>query len=249
MERLNKEKHTKKVNKKILRKENLLKIFLVMILIVIICITAKYIKKLNTENIENHNFYQYIAGRKIEYEGALKISAKGEITELNCTNMNIQLDSTPLYYNDQENKAMFPENMEIVIPNENGQVYKINRFSNIYMIDNVAFLEYRKKIKEMPDSFIYDGSNLYFFMDEATLKVEGKTYKISPLSYVVANNKNSIEIYNKREDKYKMIQTEEQGIVTTKDYTINVSLDTIKYGDKEQLLLKKIDELQAINMD
>lgn len=242
----------KKANSKRLKKskkENVFKLLLVLILLVVVCCIGMYILRLNTDYIENYNFYQYIAGRKIEYEGALKITNRGEITELTCTNMNIQLDSTPLYYKDRDNRALFPENMELVIPNQNGQVYKINRFSDVYVDNDVAYLEYRNKIKELPDSFIYDGSNLYFFLSEATLTVDDQDYTISPLSYVVANNKISIEIYNKVEDEYQMIQTENQGIVELNGCTINVSLDTFKYGDREQLLLKKIDELQVFSVD
>ena len=172
-----------------------------------------------------------------------------ELLGLSCSNLNIQLDSTPIYYSDIENKAIFPENMEVVIPNENGQCYKINRFSNIYLKDNVIFLEYHNRIKELSDSFIFDGSNLYFFITEAKLEIDDVIYEITPLSYVIANNKNSVEIYNKKEDKYTMIETANQAIVTTQNYSINVSLDTIKYGEKEQLLLHKFDDLKTIDMD
>lgn len=230
-------------------KEHFFKILLVIILIIAIYCISMYITRLNTDYVENHSFYQYISGRKIEYEGALTITNKGEITELTCININIQLDSTPLYYQDLENRCLFPEDMEIVIPSQNGQVYKINRFSDIYIDGDIPYLEYRNQITGLPDSFLYDGSNLYFFISEATLTVDGIDYSISPLSYVVAISKASIEIYNKQEDTYTLIETESNGIVTTSDYTINVSLDTLKVGDREQILLKKFDELQTFSMD
>lgn len=230
-------------------KENLFKIILVLILLIAICCVGIYIARLNTDYIENYNFYQYISGRKIEYQGALKITSRGEITELTCIDVNIQLDSTPLYYADIENRVLFPEDMELIIPSQNGQTYKINRFSEIYMNNDIVYLEYRDDIKELPDCFLYDGSNLYFFIDEATLTVDDETYTISPLSYIVAISKASIEIYNKQEDEYQLIETQSNGIVQINDYTINVSLDTLTIGDREQLLLKKFDELQTYSMD
>ena len=239
----------KKKEKRAIKKETVFRLILILILLVAIVGIGMYITRLNTDFIENYNFYQYIGGRKISYEGALKITSKGEITELTTTNMNIQLDSTPLYYVDVNNKALFPSNMELVIPSTNGQVYKINRFSSVYTESGVAYLEYRDKTKELPESFIFDGSNLYLFLDNATLEVDDKEYELTPLSYVVAYNKSSIEIYNKSKDKYEIIKTDGYGIVKTDDYTINVSLDTIKYGDREQLLLKKFDDLQIFNFD
>ena len=232
-----------------MKKETIFKIFIFLALVLIIVITSIYILNLNTEYIENYNFYQYFAGRKVEYEGALKMTNKDGVTELTCNNINIQLDSTPIYYKDVENRVIFPEDMIIVIPNENGQVYKINRFSNIYLNGDVPYIEFHEKIKELPNSFIYDGGDLYFFTSSATLEVDDEIYEITPLSYVFAYNKNRVEIYNKQTDKYEIIETENQAIVTTDDYTIDVSLDTIKYGEKEQLLLKKFEELQSIDLD
>lgn len=245
---MKKENKNQKKQKKEIKKESIFGLFLILILLVAIICIWKYISKLNTEEIENHKFYQYIAGRKISYEGALKITSKGEISELTCTDKNIQLDSTPLYYEDTDNKVLFPENMELVIPTLNGQVYKINRFSNIYMNQEVIYLEYRDKIKELPESFVFDGANLYFFLDNAILTIDNKEYEITPLSYIVAYSQ-SIEIYNKEKDKYQIIETDSYGIVETDDYSINVSLDTIKYGEKEQLLLKRFEDLQVYSLD
>lgn len=230
------------------KKDTIIKLIMVLLLVAIICGIMIYIFRLNTDYIENHSFYQYFAGRKIEYQGTMKMTTKEGITDLVCNNINIQLDSTPIYYSDVENKAIFPVNMELVIPNENGQVLKVNRFSNIYLKDSVAYLEYRKKLKELPEAFLYDGANLYFFIKEATLEVDGKSYEITPLSYVIANNKSSVEIYNKQEDKYTIIETEKQATVSTEKYTINISLDSIKYGEKEQLLLRKFDDLKTFEM-
>ena len=232
-----------------IKRDTIIKILMILFLLAIIGGIIIYILNLNTETFENYNFYQYFAGRKIEYEGTLMMTSKDGITSLTCKNYSIQLDSTPIYYRDVENKAIFPENMEIVIPSENGQVYKINRFSNIFIQDGVVYLEYREKMKELSNSFIYDGSDLYFFTTNATLEVDDTSYEISPLSYIIAINKNSIELYNKAKDEYTTIQTANQAIVKTEDYSINVSLDTIKYGEKEQLLLRKFDDLVTINMD
>ena len=233
------------------KRETVFRLILTLILLVAIVCIGIYISKLNTDDfVENYNFYQYIGGRKISYQGAMKITSRGEITELTCTDKNIQLDSTPLYYTDTVNKVLFPANMELVVPTANGQIYKINRFSDVYMDENNnVYLEYRENKKELPEAFIYDGSNLYFFLSDATITVEGKEYELSPLSYVVAYNKSSVEIYNKEKDEYKTIETDGFGIVETKDYKINVSLDTMKYGDTEQLLLKKFDELQTFKFD
>lgn len=230
-----------------MKKDNIFKIIMVLVLIAIIAVVCVYIMKLNTDDIENYHFYQYFGGRKIEYQGALQITKKNDITELKLNDANIQLDSTPIYYKDIENKAIFPENMALVMPNANGQMYKINRFTNIYLKDNSIYAEYRNNTKELADAFIYDGADLYFFIENATLTIDEQTYEITPLSYVISTYQDSVEIYHKQTDTYEIIPTTSTNVtVSTNDYTVNLSLDTIKFGDKEQLLLKKIDELKHI---
>ena len=231
-----------------MKKENLFKILMVLALITLIVLVSVYIVRLDTDEIENHNFYQYFGGRKVEYQGALRITQKNDITELQLQNANIQLDSTPIYYQDIENQTLFPEDMALVIPNQNGQMYKINRFTNIYQKDNIIYTEYRNTQNELANSFIYDGGDLYFFIENTTLTIDGTNYEITPLSYVITTYQNAVEIYNQQQDTYQIIPTTSTNVTaSTEEYTINLSLDSIKYGDKEQLLLKRVETLKSIN--
>ena len=231
-----------------MKKENIFKILMVLVLIALIVVVSVYIIKLDTEEIENHSFYQYFGGRKIEYEGALNITQKEGITQLQLQNANIQLDSTPVYYEDIENQVLFPEDMALVIPNQNGQMYKINRFTNVYQKDDIIYAEYRDDQNELTNSFIYDGNDLYFFIQSTVLTVDGTNYEIPPLSYVIVSYQNSVEIYNKQQDTYEIIPSTSTNVTASTDqYSINLSLDSMKYGEKEQLLLKRVDTLKSIN--
>ena len=231
-----------------IKKESLFKILMVLGLIALIAVVSVYVIKLDTDEIENYNFYQYYGGRKVEYEGALQITKKDGITELKLNDANIMLDSTPIYYKDLENRVFFPEDMAQVLPNDNCKMYKINRFTNIYKKDDVIYADYRDWQTELSNSFIYDGQDLYFFIQNTTLTVDGVDYEITPLSYVISSYQNSVEIYNKQDDTYLVIPTSSQNVTAkTEGYSINLSLDTIKYGEKEQLLLRNISELKSIN--
>ena len=50
------------------------------------------------------------------------------------------------------------------------------------------------------DLFLFDGGDLYFFLDEVTLKIGDSEIKLSPMSYVVAKYNNSISYYDKKND-------------------------------------------------
>ena len=91
---------------------------------------------------------------------------------------------------------------------------------------------------------MYDGADMYFFISNATLEIDGTTYEIAPLSYVQAYNKKSVEIYNKKKDEYQTIETTNQAIVTIDNCTINVSTDTMMYNESEQILLHNMNGIE-----
>lgn len=227
-----------------MKKGLIIKIIMFVILIVIVCVTGIYIFNLNEVTVESNNFYQYYAGRKLEYQANIEKTNKDGITKLSAVDMDIQFDTTPLYYKDIQDRVIFPESMEIIEVSENGQTYKINKFSEVYMNQDVAYIEYKDEVKELPNSFMYDGADMYFFISNATLEIDGTTYEIAPLSYVQAYNKNSVEIYNKQKDEYQTIETTNQAIVTIDNCTINVSTDTMMYNEKEQILLHNMNGIE-----
>ena len=231
----------KKNAKKI--KDSAIAIMLVIVLIVIIFLVVMYLGKLNTEKVVDVDFYQYFSGKKVEYTGSQQISKKGEITLISTKDSNIQLDSTPIYYKNEENKVLFPEAMLEITPLDNGKTTKINKFTNIIKEDESIYLEGKDEKKQVSNGFIYDGEDLYFFIEKTKIVIGDEEYEISPLSYVITTYKNGVEIYNYEKDEYKVIETEEDVVAQTDSYIINTSIDILKANGKEQLLLKNVDAL------
>ena len=231
----------KKNAKKI--KDSAIAIMLVIVLIVIIFLVVMYLGKLNTEKVVDVDFYQYFGGKKVEYTGSQQISKKGEITLISTKDSNIQLDSTPIYYKNEENKVLFPEAMLEITPLDNGKTTKINKFTNIIKEDESIYLEGKDEKKQVSNRFIYDGEDLYFFIEKTKIVIGDEEYEISPLSYVITTYKNGVEIYNYEKDEYKVIETEEDVVAQTDSYIINTSIDILKANGKEQLLLKNVDAL------
>lgn len=227
-------------------KENKVKLILILVLIIVIIAVVFYILMLNTNVIEQHTFYQYFGGKKVEYNGKLKITSKKDITELIFDDIQIQLDSTPIYYKDLENRVLLPQNMAIVYPSQNGKMSKINRFSNIEKSQESVYILSGKNKFLVGNAFLFDGNDMYFFLRDTKIIIGDNEIQVSPLSYVIVTYNSPVEIYNKQEDKYSIIESNNNVLAKTEDYTINLSVDTIKYGSKEQILLKRINSLELI---
>ncbi len=239
-------KNKKKKNKKNENwfKDNVLKIVIFLTLLIILVIVALFIINLNTENIEEKDFYQWIGQGKVEYTGAMKILYNGEVSELQTENENIELDFTPVYYKD-EPKMLFSNDMALVQPLNNGSMNKLPRFSVLEEKEDGIYLDSRKEDKKIENSFLFNGKDLYVFLEETTIIIDEIEYVVSPMSYANVSYKQMVEIYDKKSDVGNVIITEDSSVIAkTGNYEIDMSIDSLKTGTKEQLLIKTIDSLE-----
>lgn len=223
-----------------------LKYLAIIPLIIVIVFTFFFQKKIDEVYFENHKFYQYLSGIKFDYEGKIKLNKDKNITKIIFDEVSVTLDSTPIYYAG-EKKVLFPKNMNLVYPISGGLQYKVNYFSTLESENNILYLQDGKLRKELLSCFLYDGNDLYFFIDETKIIVQNKEYILSPFSYVILKHNQSIEIYDIKNDNYQIIELDNQEIkAVSNGYTINLSIDAINYSGKSRLLIKNTDFLNKL---
>lgn len=230
------------------QKDILIKIITVIAIISVIVVVYIFINKLSSlSSVKEHEFYQYVMGNKVEYKGIVKMATKNDITELTTNEGTISLDSIPIYYNDERNKVILPSDMAIAFPMENGALYKVNSLSIIYIDHGEVFVQKGNLNKQLEDAFLYDGNDLYFFIENTKVTINGTEYSLPPLSYVNATYKGYVEIYNYDTDEYTYIEEVTSDIIAkTSKYSINLSIDSMQYEENDQLLLKRIKNLQNL---
>lgn len=223
------------------------------IVLIVLGFVLLFRQKLTQVTLTEESFYQYFSGKKYDYEGTLHLKKDGSITNLSFDgkDYNITLDSTPIYYA-KKKKVLFAENMMIVYPKENIAQYKINYFTSIEQNQNKITLKDGTTTKDLRESFLYDGKDLYFFVEPITLKIGDETYELSPFSYVICEYGSKVSIYQYDQDT--MIEKE----ITTKPveasidgYTINLSMDSVSLDgmNNSRLLFKKIELLNNLEGD
>lgn len=237
----------------------LIKIGIVCITLIFIFIIYKIFNIVVFENerinISEESYYQYFYGIYKEYSGDIEVINNDNSKQLVLENDEvIYLDSTPIYYKDTLGKVWLPNSMTVVYP-ETGKLYKTESFTNITQDSNVMYAKKHNKenTKSLNNVFLFDGEDLYFFLEKTIIKVGKKKYEISPLSYVIVNYRQNVEIYNYEKDQYIIIDETEipsKDIIATdkeKKYEINLSVDTYNTGSSDYLLLKNIDYLNKLD--
>lgn len=227
-------------------KQNILiPVFLLIVLLIAIILYANEYKTNRYANVEEVDVYQYLSGIKVEYTAIISRNKKNVILDYENKDYVVSLDSTPVYIKDTNN-VVFPKEMSIVFP-LNDMQYQVNALSEIYMENDLYFLNIRNLNKNFEHVFYYDGKNTYFFVDNVTLTVGDRKIELSPLSYVNASYMNYVEYYDRENDVSEVIEVTNEKVLVSNDYmSIEVANDKVVYQDGFSLLTNDFSVLTKI---
>ena len=247
-ERIQKSKLKIKMKKKL--KILLISLSVLIIIGIAIMIVFSHYKDLNKVIIEDYELYQYFGEIRFDYNGKFSIKKNGEVTKIKYEDIDLEVDSTPIYYKTIDNEIILPTNMAIVFPRLINKNYKLPYFSRLAIYysenDSSAYLKSGKTEKYLENSFLYDGNNLYVFLYETKVIVDGCEYVLSPLSFINVNYKNDVSFYDKASDKFFTIEKHNDDVIADIDgYKVNLSTDMVLYENDSKLLIKNVDSLQS----
>ena len=232
-------------------KENYKLMIPIALMIVIFIAALVYYKVTIFDNYtteKEDKFYQWYYEQKHEYNGIVSENRRKEIVDFKAKDIKINFDSTPIYYKEKD-KVIFPANMSVIMPTLNCAEYYANKYSYITLKKDNYILTTEKYNNRLGRYILYDGRDLYFFIDEVTITIDKEKITLSPLSYVIAKTGESLSYYDKKTDVFKKIKTTNKKIIVENNYyKINVSSDNIDYYGNDVILTEKVDELNPIRM-
>ncbi len=203
----------------------------------------------NYREYKNKEVYQYFYDKKYEYNAKIGFNRKKEIVEITTKDYDITYDSTPIYYQN-ENKVILPSDMSVVMPTLNCSEYLSPKYSLITKKNNTILLKTKKYDNKLGHYFLYNGQNLYLFLDEVKLTINNQEIKLSPLSYVQISSVNpTVSYYDKKTDTYKSVTAKDFKTTVENDYyKVNISTSQIDHFGQNIILTPKLDTLNTIDM-
>ena len=235
------------------KKKFLITVLISVAVVIIVAITGllvyRHFKKSNEITFdESYDLYQYFSGIRVDYKGKATITKDGDITKIESKEKIENIEDAPMYFGNNDNEMLTTQNMQIVFPRYKTKSYKLKFFTKITYDKDSKIAYYEKKDKKkvsLQDAFLYNGENLYIVFDNVNFKIDDKEYSLSPLSYIIVNYKDQIELYDKENDKYTMIDTHEKDVVIEIDgYNVNLSTDMYYKDNESVLLVKNVNNLK-----
>ena len=206
----------------------LIPVFLGVVILIALFLYGREYRNNRYAYEKEQDVYQYFSKNKIEYKATISRNRKDVVLDIKSKDFNVSLDSTPIYIKDSD-KVIFPK-----------EIYKKN---------DLYYLNQKGINKSFDYMFLYDGKDLYFFIDTVTLKVGDKEITLSPMSYIDCSYLNLLSYYDKESDTYEIIElnnTNSSVLVETKYMTIDVSSDEIIYKDDFTMLINNFSSLPKL---
>ena len=225
----------------------LIPIFLGIVILIALFLYGREYRNNRYAYEKEQNVYQYFSKNKIEYKANISRNKKNVILDIKNKDFSVSLDSTPIYIKDSD-RVIFPKEMSIFFPIKDKQ-YVVNALTEIYKQNDLYYLNQKGINKSFDYIFLYDGNDLYFFIDTVTLKVGDKEVTLSPMSYVDCSYLNLLSYYDKDSDKYEIIELNDANstvLVETDYMTIDVSSDKVIYKDDFTMLINNFSSLPKL---
>lgn len=195
----------------------------------------------------NEKVYQYFYDKKYEYNAVISKNKKDVIVDFKPQDISINIDSTPVYYQEKD-IVIFPKDMSVVMPTLSCAEYLSLGYSYITFKNgryNLTTTKYQDKLNHY---FLYDGADLYFFIEPVTLTINKEEIELSTYSYVIAKYNGYISYYDKKSDTFKTVaEGDNEARIENEYYKVYISQDTIDYQGTDVILTAGIENLNTID--
>ena len=212
--------------------------FLLLVGVLVVVFRAE--EEITQYTIKNERLYTYSLYHRLDMTSQVTLDYDENVTKMIYNGEEITLMSEPIYYADKT-EAIFPREMSVVFPRDDRRQKKINRYTKVDGEGVQAVLNNTNLKYALVDAFVYDGDNVYFFIEDGTVKYGDKTVPISKFSMVVCEYRGSLAIYN-YQTQQMTYEEKFEGKVTAEfeNYSVNLSEDKIIVKGESSLLDKNV---------
>lgn len=194
--------------------------------------------------------YQCIGNSTIEYgenskfrEGENGISVTGNEEET-------MLMETPVMVKDSTD-LILSKNMLLMVPKKELRVKRLNRFTKVSESAGVIKFEADKKFAKSFGGFLFDGKDLYIFLENTELHIGHNDIKLPPLSYACVLYNQNVEYYNSETKENKTMGTYNVDVTANCEsgFVLNMNTDSVLVDGKDILIYSAVDEVSLLEME
>lgn len=212
-------------------------ICIMLLIVVAVYLVGTYLQASMTLKTTG-TLYQYVAGEKMEFSGKTKLALIDDAVRINSDNYSGTMVKNPVYQLGTD-KLYTLDTMEILRPSVSTAAQRLKGFSVITMRDGECFVN--RSRKGITDGFLFDGDDIYIFLEPVCVTCHDKSINLGALSYAVVHYGQFIELYDYSTDSYWKLLLGNQSVATARaeKYSINLCYDILEIDGGQNLLFGK----------
>lgn len=204
-------------------------------------------KSLKEISFNDEELYTYIGTEKIEINGRFILDYDNKISKVELSDKSLLLDSTPLYFKQQQ-QLILPKNMLNVNYNTGNQT-KVPYYTNIKYENSGYYYILNNKKNKVLNSFLYDGKDLYLFLDETEIKNGTTIVTIPAMSYVIYNSNEELYVFDYKNSSVLFYKDIDEPKAYIKNIVLNLKNDSLESGKYDKILIKNFINLKSIELE
>lgn len=241
MKKHNEEKHSKEKRPRTL-KERVATGCVIGALVVAAAAAVFFIQKKDSLVLKGA-FTVSLMGTEQEYYGKVKLAYDKKTKEVTLHNdsRSLPLLGVPVYRKEGESASVVLSRSMIYTNYRTEVISRVNHFGRLSYEGQIGKISTDgKKRKEVNGGYLFDGKDIYLFLEPMTLSWGEESMELSPLSFVSVSNKQGFYYYDCEKQESGYISSGE-AVVTAADsqesYELNMSNDIAALPDGKTLLL------------
>lgn len=216
---------------------------------VVIIVNLFFTQKVMTYQLEGSPCQYYGGSVYRMEEGTTLLRTSEGKTMVKDSSGKRTANDLPIYYEDR-NEITITQDMVYYAP-RSGENGRLGYFTGLYQFANgrIAIRKDGEEINLQP-GFLYNGEDLYVFLEQVTLTFNGYELTLPPLSYVEAVYTGNIMVFNYGEKDFFMEAPKGPVIarIGTGDYEISLLGDSMTtYEGKRTLLFSRPELLEPVS--
>lgn len=197
----------------------------------------------------NGETHQYVKGMKIDYTDSAVFREQDGSVYITEGSSKMPAIDVPIVHTGSTDLTL-TRNMAVYAPNNGSQISKVNSFTTVSEKDGRTTFAVGKKSASQFGGFLFDGEDLYIFLEDVVLTVGNGDYPLPAMSYVKVRYGDSVEYHNSQTDEDKVIGIDGVDVIAkTSSYSLELDKDVLKKGSNKELLFSAIDVLTTIELE
>lgn len=194
---------------------------------------------------------QFILGQELSYDKSAVFSVEGNTLTIKDKTGESTMETYPIVHKNSEGRKLtISENMLYTDPFYNESYSRLNYFTSVSLVDGLVVIEKDGKTDVVSGGYLFNGVNTYVFLEDATLKIGVNKVAVPALSYMVADYRQEVQLYNSvtKSCEYYYLGGMDSLVEVEDKYTIDVGRDVYIMNDKESLIFTAVDGLDVLEL-